>query len=386
MSYTSLYPLMKAAEKGKFAYGAFNVNAFVQVEAAIDTHYTYHSAAILQGAELANGFLSGNPNYTKASLEDKAKGAKLLADAVRAKAATVPIPVVLHLDHGKTFEICKICVDAGYSSVMVDASSMSYEDNVALTREVVKYAHAKGVSVEAELGVLSGVEDDVSAQISTYTNPLTALDFVKKTGVDVLAISYGTSHGANKGKNVKLRKSIAIATRELLLHEGLFAMLVSHGSSSVPPYLVQSINERGGSIKDASGVPADELRPVIEEGGIAKINVDTDIRLAVTNNVRELFLIHPELREEPSVKEIWAYMQANPGQFDPRAYSYPIIDMVLTGKAASHAQALVSDCFYRGTVEALGQNMAVFGQFGSSYLVESPTLEEMAEFYKKQGI
>lgn len=386
MSYTSLYPLMKAAEKGKFAYGAFNVNAFVQVEAAIDTHYTYHSAAILQGAELANGFLSGNPNYTKASLEDKAKGAKLLADAVRAKAATVPIPVVLHLDHGKTFEICKICVDAGYSSVMVDASSMSYEDNVALTREVVKYAHAKGVSVEAELGVLSGVEDDVSAQISTYTNPLTALDFVKKTGVDVLAISYGTSHGANKGKNVKLRKSIAIATKELFLHEGVFAMLVSHGSSSVPPYLVKSINERGGSIQDASGVPADELRPVIQEGGIAKINVDTDIRLAVTNNVRELFLLHPELREDPSVKEIWAYMQANPGQFDPRTYSYPIIDMVLTGKAASPAQALVSDCFYRGTVEALGQNMAVFGQFGSSYLVESPTLEEMAEFYKKQGV
>lgn len=122
MSYTTLYPLPKAASKKGIAFGAFNVNSFVQVEAAIDTHYTYHSAAILQGAEMANGFLSGNPDYTKASLEDKAKGAKMLADAVKAKAATVPVPVVLHLDHGKSFEVCKACIDAGYSSVMVDAS------------------------------------------------------------------------------------------------------------------------------------------------------------------------------------------------------------------------------------------------------------------------
>lgn len=385
MSYTSLYPLLKAAEKGKFAFGAFNVNAYVQVEAALDTHYTYHSAAILQGAEMANGFLSGNPEYKKASMEDKAKGAKLLADAVKKKAADLPIPVVLHLDHGKSFEICKVCIDAGYSSVMVDASSLPYEENVELTREVVKYAHERGVSVEAELGVLAGVEDDVAAQIHTYTNPLTALDFVRKTGVDCLAISYGTSHGANKGKNVKLRKEIAIATKELLLHENVFAMLVSHGSSSVPPYLVNSINERGGALKNTSGIPITELQPVIREGGIAKINVDTDIRLAVTNNVRELFLRHPELREDPTIGEIWKFLEANPDQFDPRAYSYPIIDMILTGKCRNKAEELVSECFYRGTVEAIGQNMVGFGQVGSSYLTESPTLDEMAEFYRKNN-
>lgn len=383
MSYTSLYPLLKAAEKAQIAFGAFNVNAMVQADAVIDTHYTFHSAAILQGAEMANGFLSGNPDYTKASLEDKARGAKLLADYVKQKAERTPVPVVLHLDHGKSFEICKICVDAGYSSVMVDASSLPYEENVELTREVVKYAHERGVSVEAELGVLAGVEDDVEAQIHTYTNPLTALDFCKKTGVDCLAISYGTSHGANKGKNVKLRKNIAIATKELLLHEGIFAMLVSHGSSSVPPYLVESINRRGGAIKNANGVPIAELQPVIREGGIAKINVDTDIRLAVTNNVRELLQNRPDLHSDPQIAAVKKFMDENPSQFDPRTYSFPIMDMVLTGECKTEAEKLLSDCFYRGTVEAVGQNMIGFGQVGSSFITESPSLDEMAEFYRK---
>lgn len=384
MAYTTLYPLLRASDKGQFAFGAFNVNSFVQVDAVIDTHYTYHSAAILQGAEMANGFLSGKTDFMQSSMEDKAKGAKLLADAVKAKAATVPVPVVLHLDHGKTFEICKICIDAGYSSVMVDASSLPYDENVELTREVVKYAHERGVSVEAELGILAGVEDDVEAQLSTYTNPLTALDFVRKTEIDALAISYGTSHGANKGKNVKLRKNIAIATRELFLHEEIPTMLVSHGSSSVPQYLVKSINERGGKLKDTAGIPADELHPVIQEGGIAKVNVDTDIRLAVTNNVRELFLKNKELQNDPQGKQIWDFMNEHPEQFDPRAYSFPIMDMILTGKQNTEIEKLLSECFYRGTVEAIGQNMAVFGQFGSSYVVESPTLDEMAELYRSR--
>lgn len=385
MSYTSLYPLLRASDKHQFAFGAFNVNSFVQVDAAIDTHYTFHSAAILQGAEMANGFLSGNPDYTKASMEEKAIGAKLLADAVKLKAAKTPIPVVLHLDHGKSFEICKICIDAGYSSVMIDASSMDYEDNVELTREVVKYAHEKGVSVEAELGVLAGVEDDVEAQLQTYTNPLTALDFVRKTEIDALAISYGTSHGANKGKNVKLRKNIAIATREIFLHEGIDTMLVSHGSSSVPQYLVKSINERGGQLAGTSGIPAEELQPVIKEGGIAKINVDTDIRLAVTNNILELFLTHPSLQNDPQGKQIWDFMKENPSQFDPRAYSFPFIDMVLTGNKTTKIEELLSECFYRGTVEAIGQNMTVFGQIGSSYITDSPSLEEMAEYYRSKN-
>jgi fructose-bisphosphate aldolase class II len=382
MYYTSLYPLMRAADRGQYAFGAFNVNAFVQVQAAIETHYTYHSAAILQGAELANGFFSGRPDYKNATMEDKAKGAKILADIVKAKAKEVPIPVVLHLDHGKSFEICKICIDAGYSSVMIDASSLPYEENVELTREVVKYAHERGVSVEAELGVLAGVEDDVQAQIHTYTNPLTALDFVHKTGVDALAISYGTSHGANKGKNVKLRKNIAIATRELFLHEEVETMLVSHGSSSVPQYLVRSINERGGHIQNAAGVPASELRPVIEEGGIAKINVDTDIRLAVTNNVRELFLTQPEWKEDPQGKAIWQVLTDKPEEFDPRVYAFPVIDMITTGEVTNTFEAALTDCFYRGTVEALGQNMAVFGQFGSAADVKSPSLDELAQMYR----
>lgn len=382
MSYTSLYPLLRTAEKYNIAFGAFNVNAFIQVEAAIDTHYTFHSAAILQGAELANGFLSGRADFMNSTLEEKAKGAKMLADIVIKKAETVPIPVVLRLDHGKSFEICKACIDAGYSSVMIDASQLDYDENVELTREVVKYAHERGVSVEAELGILAGVEDDIEAQLHTYTNPLTALDFVRKTGVDTLAISYGTSHGANKGKNVKLRKNIAIATRELFLHEGIDTMLVSHGSSSVPRYLVKSINDRGGQLKNTAGIPTEELQPVIKEGGIAKINVDTDIRLAVTNNIRELFLVKPELQDTDQGSKIWEFLNSHPEQFDPRAYSEPIIEMIVSGSCNNNIEELLSECFYRGTVEAIGQNMVAFGQVGSSYLTNSPSLEEMAEFYR----
>jgi fructose-bisphosphate aldolase class II len=189
----------------------------------------------------------------------------------------------LHLDHGKDFDSVKAAIDGGYTSVMIDGSSLPFDENVELTREVVKYAHERGVSVEGELGVLAGVEDHVFSDESTYTNPMKAIEFFKKTEVDCLAISYGTMHGAVKGKNVKLRQEIVIAIKECLRHEKIFGVLVSHGSSTVPQYIVDEINALGGDIKNADGISINEIKHAIA-CGIGKINVDTDLRLAVTRN------------------------------------------------------------------------------------------------------
>ena len=213
-----LRPLLETVDKYHYAQGAFNVNAVAQAKAAIEVHEMFRSAAILQGADLANGFMGGRTDFQNATLEDKKIGAKNIANAVKKYAEDSPIPVVLHLDHGKNFDSCKAAIEGGYTSVMIDGSSLPFDENVELTREVVKYAHERGVSVEGELGVLAGVEDHVFSATSTYTNPLKAVEFFKKTGVDALAISYGTMHGASKGKNVKLRKEIVIAIKECMMH------------------------------------------------------------------------------------------------------------------------------------------------------------------------
>lgn len=183
----------------------------------------------------------------------------------------------------------------------------------------MKYAHPRGVSVEGELGVLAGVEDHVFAASSTYTNPLSAVDFVRKTKVDALAISYGTMHGPSKGKDVKLRREIPIAVRECLAHEGLDCALVSHGSSTVPRYIVDEINELGGNIQNAYGISLTELKAAIP-AGINKINIDTDIRLAVTRNMRELFAKHPELQKSESIGGVYKLLLEHPENPDPRAF------------------------------------------------------------------
>lgn len=249
-------------------------------------------------------------------LEDKKIGAKNIANAVKKYAEDSPIPVVLHLDHGKNFDSCKAAIEGGYTSVMIDGSSLPFDENVELTREVVKYAHERGVSVEGELGVLAGVEDHVFSATSTYTNPLKAVEFFKKTGVDALAISYGTMHGASKGKNVKLRKEIVIAIKECMMHEGIFGVLVSHGSSTVPKYIVDEINALGGNIQNAHGISVDELKAAIP-CGIGKINVDTDIRLAVTRNMKEFFHNYPEKRNSPSIGGVYKLLEEKKDQFDP---------------------------------------------------------------------
>ena len=377
-----LRPLMEATIKYGFGQGAFNVNAVAQAKAAIEVHEMFRSPAILQGADLANGFMGGRTDFMNATLEDKKIGAKNIADAVKKYGADSDIPIVLHLDHGRDFDSCVAAIEGGYTSVMIDGSSLPFDENVDLTREVVKYAHARGVSVEGELGVLAGVEDHVFSASSTYTNPLKAVEFFRKTGVDALAISYGTMHGASKGKDVKLRKEIATAIRECLSHEGIFGALVSHGSSTVPKYIVDEINALGGELTNAYGISIEELQAAIP-CGINKINVDTDIRLAVTRNMKELFVKYPELRTSASIGEIYELLEAKKSQFDPRVFLPPIMDTVMKGTIPDDDVAAIVNCVERGVKEVVGTLIVQFGSFGRAPLVEQVTLEEMIERYKK---
>ena len=380
-----LRPVLEAAAKYNYAQGAFNVNAVCQAKAVIEVHEMFRSPAILQGADLANAFMGGRADFANGTLEDKKKGARNIANAVKKYAENSPIPVVLHLDHGRNFDSCVAAIEGGYTSVMIDGSSLPFDENVELTREVVKYAHARGVSVEGELGILAGVEDHVFAANSTYTNPMSAVEFLKKTGADALAISYGTMHGASKGKNAKLRKEIPTAISECLAHEGINAYLVSHGSSTVPQYIVNEINDLGGKIENAYGISKDELKAAIP-CGIRKINVDTDIRLAVTRNLRELFRDHPELMDDATVGGIWKLLDEKRAAFDPRAFLPPIMDTVMYGTGEGKALEMTTDAIERGVKEAVGSLIVEFGSLGRMPLVEMATLEDMIEVYKKEGL
>ncbi|MDE7344826.1 MAG: class II fructose-bisphosphate aldolase, partial [Alistipes sp.] len=225
------------------------------------------------------------------------------------------IPIVLHLDHGNSFELCKDCIDMGFSSVMIDGSALPYDENVALTKKVVEYAHQHDVTVEGELGVLAGVEDEVASEHSHYTDPADVEDFVKKTGVDSLAISIGTSHGANKFKPEQCtRNAEGILVPPPLRFDILKEIekripgfpIVLHGSSSVPQEYVKIINTHGGALKDAVGIPEDQLREAAKSA-VCKINIDSDGRLAMTAAVRTV------LSEQPA-------------EFDPRKYLGPARD------------------------------------------------------------
>ena len=377
--------ILETTETHDYAAGAFNVNAVCQAEAAVRIHEIFHAPAILQGADLANGFMGGRTDFMNATLEDKRKGAKNIADAVKRIAQDSPIPIALHLDHGRDFDSVKAAIDAGYTSVMIDGSSLPLEENIELTREVVKYAHERGVTVEGELGVLAGVEDHVFSLSSTYTRPLDGLRFFKDTGVDALAISYGTMHGASKGRNAVLRKEIAIAIKELLRHEGITGFLVSHGSSTVPKYIVDEIDDLGGRLDEAHGIPLDQLKAV-SHMGIAKINVDTDIRLAVTRNVRLLFTRNPELKEDVHLAPVWKLMDANPKAFDPRVYLAAVMDTVMYGTIPSESVRMLTDAIRDGVMEGIGRLLVEFDQVGKARFVQPATLDEMAKRYRKAGI
>ena len=231
------------------------------------------------------------------------------------KSQHMTVPVALHLDHGNSFELCKSCIDMGFSSVMIDGSHLPYEENVALTKQVVDYAHQFDVTVEGELGVLAGVEDEVSAEHHTYTDPKDVVDFVSKTGVDSLAISIGTSHGANKFKPEQCtRNAEGILVPPELRFDILAEIekelpgfpIVLHGSSSVPQEFVKMINENGGALKDAVGIPEEQLRKAAKSA-VCKINIDSDGRLAMTAAIRKIFVDQP-------------------AEFDPRKYLGPARD------------------------------------------------------------
>jgi len=293
--------LFKKAFDGKYAIPAFNFNNMEQMQAIIQACVEENSPVILQVS-------SGARKYANQTiLRYIAQGA-----VEYAKELGKNIPIVLHLDHGDTLELCKSCIEYGFSSVMIDGSHHSYEKNIEITRSVVEYAHKYDVSVEGELGVLAGIEDDVKAEHHTYTQPDEVEDFVTKTGVDSLAISIGTSHGANKFKPEQCTRNadgvlIPPPLRFDILEEIEKRIpgfpIVLHGASSVPQKFVETINNHGGKLKDAIGIPEEELRRATQSA-VCKINIDSDGRLAMTAAIRETFDAHPE----------W---------FDPRQYLGP---------------------------------------------------------------
>ena len=282
--------MFEKAYKGGYAIGAFNVNNMEVVQAITEAANELNSPVILQVSAGARKY--AKPVYLK----------KLVEAAV----LDTDIPVVLHLDHGADFETCKDCIDGGFTSVMIDASSKPYEENVALTRKVVEYAHAHVpyVTVEAELGTLAGVEDDVVVEEghSSYTDPNQVEDFVKRTGVDSLAIAIGTSHGAYKFKAAQCTRDengvlVPPPLRFDILEEVSKRLpgfpIVLHGASSVTQEFVKIINEHGGKMPDAIGIPEDQLRKAATMA-VCKINIDSDLRLAVTAGIRKHFEEHPD--------------------------------------------------------------------------------------------
>ena len=293
MALVTTKEMFRKAYEGGYAIGAFNINNMEIVQAITEAAQELNSPVVLQ---------------VSAGARKYAKHAYLMALA-KAAVEDTGVDVALHLDHGADFEICKSCIDGGFTSVMIDGSHHAYEDNIALTRKVVEYAHAHGVVVEGELGVLAGVEDDVVAEKSSYTRPEEVEDFVTRTGVDSLAISIGTSHGAYKFTPKQCTRNadgilVPPPLRFDILEEVEKRLpgfpIVLHGASSVAQEAVKEINEKGGKMPDAVGIPEEQLRKAAKMA-VCKINIDSDIRLAMTAGIRRVFA-------------------ANPSAFDPREY------------------------------------------------------------------
>lgn len=296
MALVTTKEMFAKAYEGKYAIGAFNINNMEIVQGVMRGAKAKNSAVIMQ--------------CSKSAL--KYAGPKCLLGMVEALVDETGVDVALHLDHGPDLETVKLCVENGFTSVMFDGSHFEYEENVAKTKEVVDYAHAHGVVVEAELGKLAGVEDEVNvdAANATYTDPDQAVDFVTRTGVDSLAIAIGTSHGAYKFKGEAKLDFDRLATITAKLEEAGFKNypIVLHGASSVDPAVIELCNKYGGAIKGASGIPIEMLRKA-SSMAVCKINMDTDIRLAMTAGIRKSFAEKPEA-------------------FDPRGYLGVARDMV----------------------------------------------------------
>lgn len=298
--------MFKKAYEGGYAIGAFNVNNMEIIQGITEAAKEVNAPLILQVSAGARKY--ANHTY--------------LVKLVEAAVIETGLPIALHLDHGDSFELCKSCIDGGFTSVMIDGSHLPYEENVELTKKVVDYAHAHGVVVEGELGRLAGIEDavNVSAEDASYTRPEEVVDFVTRTGVDSLAIAIGTSHGAYKfkpGQKPQLRFDILEEVSKQL--PGF--PIVLHGASSVIPEYVKMINENGGNMPDAIGIPEEMLRQAAKSA-VCKINIDSDLRLAMTGTIRKYFNEHP-------------------ADFDPRQYLKP-------------ARAAIKDLVGKKIVNVLG--------------------------------
>ncbi len=296
--------MFKKAYNGGYAIGAFNVNNMEIIQGITEAAIEKRAPLILQVSKGARAY--AKHVYLMKLIEAAIEDAE--------QTAGFDLPICVHLDHGDTFELCKSCIDGGFTSVMIDGSSKSFKDNIALTKKVVEYAHDHGVVVEGELGTLAGVEDEVkvSHEDSSYTRPEEVEEFVSKTGVDSLAIAIGTSHGAYKFKAeqcTRNEKGILVPPplRFDILDEVAKRLpgfpIVLHGSSSVPQEFVKIINENGGKMPDAVGIPEEQLRQAAK-GAVCKINIDSDLRLAMTACIRQYFNEHPD-------------------HFDPRQYLKP---------------------------------------------------------------
>lgn len=300
--------MFEKAYNGGYAIGAFNVNNMEIVQGITEAAAELNAPLILQVSKGARAY--ANHTY--------------LMKLVEAAVIETGLPIALHLDHGDSFDICKSCIDGGFTSVMIDASSKPFEENIELTKKVVEYAHDRGVVVEAELGTLAGIEDEVkvSAEDSSYTRPEDVQEFVERTGCDSLAIAIGTSHGAYKfkpGTDPKLRFDILEEVEKRLPN----FPIVLHGASSVPQEFVRIINENGGNMPGAIGVPEDQLRKAASMA-VCKINIDSDLRLAMTASIRQ-------------------YLNQHPDHFDPRQYLKP-------------ARAAIKDMVAHKIVDVLGCN------------------------------
>ncbi|MBQ4160356.1 MAG: class II fructose-1,6-bisphosphate aldolase [Clostridia bacterium] len=306
MPLVSTKEMFKKAYEGGYAIGAFNVNNMEIIQGITEAAKEVNAPLILQVSAGARKY--ANHTY--------------LVKLVEAAIEETGLPIALHLDHGDSFELCKSCIDGGFTSVMIDGSHLPYEENVELTKKVVEYAHARGVVVEGELGRLAGIEDavNVSAEDASYTRPEEVVDFVTRTGVDSLAIAIGTSHGAYKfkpGQKPQLRFDILEEVTKQL--PGF--PIVLHGASSVIPEYVEMINANGGDMPDAIGIPEDMLREAAKSA-VCKINIDSDLRLAMTGSIRK-------------------YFNENPSHFDPRQYLKP-------------ARAAIKDLVKKKIVNVLG--------------------------------
>lgn len=322
MPFCTLKQMLEEAEKGHYAVGAFNVNNMEQIQGIMNAAHNTKSPVILQASR-------GALKYSDLIYLQK---------LMEAAAIKYPeIPLCTHLDHGDTFESCKMAIELGFTSVMIDASGKPYEENVKLTKQVVDYAHARGVSVEAELGRLGGIEEDVSGHV-ILTDPEEAVRFVKETGVDALAVAIGTSHGAYKfkiGSEIKLAIDLV-----KVIKEKTNIPLVMHGASSIPTAVREQVNKYGGKMADAVGVPLEAIAAAIHNG-INKVNVDSDSRMAMTGAIRKVFAESPD-------------------KFDPRDYLGPARDAITV---------------------CLSEKMEKFGAAGHAGDYVCATLEEAKKWY-----